>query len=70
MARKEHRLIELIYGLHSKKCINDGDVLLGDMLTTFMGFLEIEKPLANCYITYRDENEVKLDNTVPPSFSI
>ena len=55
MARKEHRLIELIYGLHSKTCINDGDVLLGDMLTTFMGFLEIEKPLANCYITYRDE---------------
>ena len=55
MARKEHRLIELIYGLHSKKCINDGDVLLGDMLTTFMGLLEIEKPLANCYITYRDE---------------
>lgn len=55
MARKEHRLIELIYGLHSKKCINDGDVLLGDMLTTFMRFLDIEKPQANCYITYRDE---------------
>ena len=47
--------IELIYGLHTKKCINDGDVLLGDMLTTFMRFLDIEKPLANCYITYRDE---------------
>ena len=54
--------IELIYGLHTKKCINDGDVSLKDMLTTFMQFLDFEKPLANCYITYRDVKMRKLDN--------
>ena len=54
--------IELIYGLHTKKCINDGDVSLKDMLTTFMQFLDYEKPLANCYITYRDVKMRKLDN--------
>ena len=54
--------IELIYGLHSKKCINDGEVSLKDMLTTFMQFLDFEKPLANCYITYRDVKMRKLDN--------
>ena len=48
--------IELIYGLHTKKCINDGEVSLKDMLTTFMQFLDFEKPLTNCYITYRDVN--------------
>jgi len=32
--------IELIYGLHTKKCINDGDVSLKDMLTAFMQFLD------------------------------
>ena len=48
--------IELIYGLHTKKCINDGEVSLKDMLTTFMQFLDFEKPLANCYITYREMN--------------
>ena len=54
--------IELIYGLHTKKCINEGDVSLKDMLTTFMQFLDFEKPLANCYITYRDVKMRKLDN--------
>lgn len=54
--------IELIYGLHTKKCINDGEVSLKDMLTTFMQFLDFEKPLANCYITYRDVKMRKLDN--------
>ena len=54
--------IELIYGLHTKKCINDGKVSLKDMLTTFMQFLDFEKPLANCYITYRDVKMRKLDN--------
>ena len=54
--------IELIYGLHTKKCINDGEVSLKDMLTTFMQFLDFEMPLANCYITYRDVNMRKLDN--------
>lgn len=54
--------IELIYGLHSMKCINDGEVSLKDMLTTFMQFLDFEKPLANCYITYRDVKMRKLDN--------
>ena len=54
--------IELIYGLHTKKCINDGEVSLKDMLTTFMQFLNFEKPLANCYITYRDVKMRKLDN--------
>ena len=54
--------IELIYGLHTKKCINDGKVSLKDMLTTFMQFLDFEKPLANCYITYRDVKIRKLDN--------
>ena len=54
--------IELIYGLHTKKCINDGEVSLKDMLTTFMHFLDFEKPLANCYITYRDVKMRKLDN--------
>ena len=54
--------IELIYGLHTKKCINDGEVSLKDMLTMFMQFLDFEKPLANCYITYRDVKMRKLDN--------
>ena len=54
--------IELIYGLHTTKCINDGEVSLKDMLTTFMQFLNFEKPLANCYITYRDVKMRKLDN--------
>ena len=54
--------IELIYGLHTKKCINDGEVSLKDMLTTFMQFLDFEKPLTNCYITYRDVKMRKLDN--------
>ena len=54
--------IELIYGLHTMKCINDGDVSLKDLLTTFMQFLDFEKPLANCYITYRDVKMRKLDN--------
>ena len=54
--------IELIYGLHTKKCINDGEVSLKDLLTTFMQFLDFEKPLANCYITYRDVKMRKLDN--------
>lgn len=54
--------VELIYGLHTKKCINDGEVSLKDMLTTFMQFLDFEKPLANCYITYRDVKMRKLDN--------
>ena len=54
--------IELIYGLHTKKCINDGEASLKDMLTTFMQFLDFEKPLANCYITYRDVKMRKLDN--------
>ena len=54
--------IELIYGLHTKKCINDGEVSLKDILTTFMQFLDFEKPLANCYITYRDVKMRKLDN--------
>ena len=54
--------IELIYGLHSMKCINDGEVSLKDMLTAFMQFLDFEKPLANCYITYRDVKMRKLDN--------
>ena len=54
--------IELIYGLHTKKCINDGDVSLKDMLTAFMQFLDFEKPLTNCYITYRDVKMRKLDN--------
>ena len=54
--------IELIYGLHTKKCINEGEVSLKDMLTTFMQFLDFEKPLANCYITYRDVKMRKLDN--------
>ena len=54
--------IELIYGLHTKKCINEGDVSLKDMLTTFMQFLDFEKPLTNCYITYRDVKMRKLDN--------
>lgn len=54
--------IELIYGLHTKKCINAGEVSLKDMLTTFMQFLDFEKPLANCYITYRDVKMRKLDN--------
>ena len=54
--------IELIYGLHTKKCINDGDVSLKDLLTNFMQFLDFEKPLANCYITYRDVKMRKLDN--------
>ena len=54
--------IELIYGLHTTKCINDGEVSLKDMLTTFMQFLDFEKPLANCYITYRDVKMRKLDN--------
>lgn len=54
--------IELIYGLHTKKCINDGEVSLKDMLNTFMQFLDFEKPLANCYITYRDVKMRKLDN--------
>jgi len=54
--------IELIYGLHTMKCINDGEVSLKDMLTTFMQFLDFEKPLANCYITYRDVKMRKLDN--------
>jgi len=52
----------LIYGLHTKKCINDGEVSLKDMLTTFMQFLDFEKPLTNCYITYRDVKMRKLDN--------
>ena len=56
--------IELIYGLHTKKCINDGEVSLKDMLTTFMQFLDFEKPLANCYITYRDIKMRLLDNRV------
>ena len=54
--------IELIYGLHSMKCINDGEVSLKNMLTRFMQFLDFEKPLANCYITYRDVKMRKLDN--------
>ena len=54
--------IELIYGLHTKKCINEGDVSLKDMLTAFMQFLDFEKPLANCYITYRDIKMRLLDN--------
>ena len=54
--------IELIYGLHSMKCINDGEVSLKEMLTIFMQFLDFEKPLANCYITYRDLKMRKLDN--------
>lgn len=54
--------VELVYGLHTKKCINDGDVSLKDMLTTFMQFLDFEKPLANSYITYRDVKMRKLDN--------
>ena len=54
--------IELIYGLHTKKCINDGEVSLKDMLTAFMQFLDFEKPLANCYITYRDIKMRLLDN--------
>jgi hypothetical protein len=54
--------IELIYGLHTKKCINDGNVSLKDMLTAFMQFLDFEKPLANCYITYRDIKMRLLDN--------
>ena len=54
--------IELIYGLHTKKCINEGEVSLKDMLTTFMQFLDFEKPLANCYITYRDVKMRKLNN--------
>ena len=54
--------IELIYGLHTKKCINDGEVSLKDMLTMFMQFQDFEKPLANCYITYRDVKMRKLDN--------
>ena len=54
--------IELIYGLHTKKCINDGDVSLKDLLTAFMQFLDFEKPLANCYITYRDIKMRLLDN--------
>ena len=54
--------IELIYGLHTKQCINDGDVSLKDLLTSFMQFLDFEKPLANCYITYRDVKMRKLDN--------
>ena len=54
--------VELIYGLHTKKCINDGEVSLKDMLTTFMQFLDFEKPLANCYITYRDVKMRKLAN--------
>ena len=54
--------IELIYGLHTMKCINDGDVSLKDLLTTFMQFLDFEKPLANCYIPYRDVKLRKLDN--------
>lgn len=54
--------IELIYGLYTKKCINDGEVSLKDMLTTFMQFLDFEMPLANCYITYRDVKMRKLDN--------
>ena len=54
--------IELIYGLHTKKCINEGEVSLKDMLTTCMQFLDFEKPLANCYITYRDVKMRKLDN--------
>lgn len=54
--------VELVYGLHTKKCINDGDVSLKDMLTTFMQFLDFEKPLTNCYITYRDVKMRKLDN--------
>jgi len=41
--------IELIYGLHTMKC-------------TFMQFLDFEKPLTNCYITYRDVKMRKLDN--------
>ena len=49
-------------GLHTKKCINDGEVSLKDMLTTFMQFLDFEKPLTNCYITYRDVKMRKLDN--------
>jgi len=49
--------IELIYGLHTMKCINDGEVSL-----TFMQFLDFEKPLTNCYITYRDVKMRKLDN--------
>ena len=54
--------IELIYGLHTKKCINDGEVSLKDMLTTFMQFLDFEKPLTNCYITYRDVKMRKTGN--------
>lgn len=54
--------VELIYGLHTKKCINDGDVSLKDMLTAFMAFLDFEKPLENCYITYRDIKMRLLDN--------
>ena len=54
--------VELIYGLHTKKCVNDGDVSLKEMLTAFMDFLDFEKPLANCYITYRDIKMRLLDN--------
>ncbi|KWW27992.1 MAG: Tetracycline regulation of excision, RteC [bacterium P3] len=54
--------VELIYGLHTMKCINDGDISLKDILTSFMQFLDFEKPLANCYITYRDVKMRKLDN--------
>ena len=32
------------------------------MLTAFMLFLDFEKPLANCYITYRDIKMRLLDN--------
>ncbi len=54
--------VEFIYGLHTMKCINDGDISLKDMLTSFMHFLDFDKPLANCYITYRDMKMRKLDN--------
>lgn len=54
--------VELIYGLHTNKCINDGDVSLKEMLMAFMQFLDFEKPLVNCYVTYRDIKMRLLDN--------
>ena len=46
---------------HEEKRISSG-LSLKDMLTTFMQFLDFEKPLTNCYITYRDVKMRKLDN--------